>query len=48
MIKQLLQRYQIKIKIILFYHSMINNVIKREHQFIVNAFLKLTSDKFEL
>ena len=30
-IKQLLQRYWIKIKIISFYHSMINDIIKRNH-----------------
>ena len=30
-IKQLLQKYRIKIKIISFYHSMTNDMIKREH-----------------
>ena len=30
-IKQLLQRYRIKIKIVSFYHSMTNDIIKREH-----------------
>ena len=30
-IKQLLQRYWIKIKIILFYHSMTNDMIKQEY-----------------
>ena len=30
-IKQLLQRYWIKIKIVSFYNSMTNNMIKREH-----------------
>ena len=30
-IKQLLQRYWVKIKIISFYHLMINDMIKREH-----------------
>ena len=47
-IKQLLQRYRVKVKIISSYHSMINNMIKRDHQFIVDALSKLTSDKFEM
>ena len=47
-IKQLLQRYRIKVKIISFYHSMINDIIKRDHQFIVDALSKLTNDKFEM
>ena len=46
-IKQLLQKYRIKIKIVLFYHSMINDMIKRNHQFIVDALSKLTNDKFK-
>ena len=47
-IKQLLQRYQVKIKIVSFYHLMINDMIKRDHQFIVDALSKLTNDKFEI
>ena len=47
-IKQLLQRYRVKIKIILFYHSMINDMIKRDHQFIIDALSKLTNNKFEM
>ena len=47
-IKQLLQKYRIKIKIILFYHLMINNMIKRSHQFIVDVLSKLTNDKFKM
>ena len=30
-IKQLLQRYRVKIKIVSFYHSMTNDMIKREY-----------------
>ena len=47
-IKQLLQKYRIKIKIVLFYHLMINDMIKQNHQFIVNALSKLTNDKFKM
>ena len=47
-IKQLLQRYRIKIKIVSFYHLMINDMIKRNHQFIVDALSKLTNDKFKM
>ena len=47
-IKQLLQRYRIKIKIISFYHSIINNIIKREHQFIIDALSKLTNEKIKI
>ena len=47
-IKQLLQRYRIKIKIILFYNSMTNDMIKRKHQFIVDALSKLTNDKIKM
>ena len=47
-IKQLLQKYRVKIKIISFYHSMTNNMIKREHQFIVDALSKLTNDKIKM
>ena len=47
-IKQLLQKYRIKIKIISSYHSMINDMIKRNHQFIVDALSKLTNDKLEM
>ena len=47
-IKQLLQKYWIKIKIISFYHSMTNDIIKREHQFIINALSKLTNDKIKM
>ena len=46
-IKQLLQRYRIKIKIVSSYHLMINDMIKRNHQFIVDALSKLTNDKFK-
>ena len=47
-IKQLLQRYRVKVKIISFYHSMINDMIKWNHQFIVDALSKLINDKFEM
>ena len=47
-IKQLLQKYRIKIKIVSFYYSMINDMIKRNHQFIVDALSKLINDKFEM
>ena len=47
-IKQLLQRYRVKIKIISFYHLIINDMIKRNHQFIVDALSKLTNDKFKI
>ena len=47
-IKQLLQKYRIKIKIVSFYYSMINNIIKWNHQFIVDALSKLTNNKFEM
>ena len=47
-IKQLLQKYWIKIKIVSFYHSMINNMIKRNHQFIIDVLLKLINDKFKI
>ena len=47
-IKQLLQKYRIKIKIISSYHSMINDMIKWDYQFIVDALSKLTNDKFEM
>ena len=47
-IKQLLQRYRIKIKIISFYHSMTNDMIKREYQFIIDALSKLTNDKIKM
>ena len=46
-IKQLLQKYRVKIKIVSSYHSMINDIIKRNHQFIVDALSKLTNNKFE-
>ena len=47
-IKQLLQRYRVKIKIVSSYHSMANDMIKRSHQLIVDALSKLTNDKFEM
>ena len=47
-IKQLLQRYRVKIKIVSFYHLIINDMIKWDHQFIINALSKLTNDKFEM
>ena len=47
-IKQLLQKYRVKIKIVLSYHSMINDMIERNHQLIVNALSKLTNDKFKM
>ena len=47
-IKQLLQRYRVKVKIVSFYHSMVNGMIKRDHQFIVDALSKLTDDKSEM
>ena len=47
-IKQLLQRYQVKIKIISSYHLMINDIIKQNHQFIVNVLSKLTNNKFKI
>ena len=47
-IKQLLQKYRVKIKIVSFYYSMIKDMIKRDHQFIVDALLKLTNDKFKM
>ena len=47
-IKQLLQRYRVKIKIVSSYHSMINDMIKWDHQFIVDALSKLTDDKFKM
>ena len=46
-IKQLLQRYRVKIKIVSSYHSMINDMIKQSHQSIVDALSKLTNDKFK-
>ena len=47
-IKQLLQRYQIKIKIVSFYHLIINDMIKQNHRFIVHTLSKLKNDKFEI
>ena len=47
-IKQLLQRYWIKIKIVSSYYSITNDMIKREHQFIIDALSKLTSDKIKM
>ena len=47
-IKQLLQRYRVKIKIVSSYHSMINDMIERGHQSIVDALSKLTDDKSEM
>ena len=46
-IKQLLQRYWIKVKIVSSYYLMINSMIERDHQFIVDALSKLTDDKLE-
>ena len=47
-IKQLLQKYRVKIKIISSYHSIINDIIKRNHQFIIDVLLKLINDKFKI
>ena len=47
-IKQLLQRYRVKIKIVSSYHSMTNDMIEREHQFIIDALSKLTNDKIKM
>ena len=47
-IKQLLQKYRVKIKIVSSYYSIINDMIKQDHQFIIDALLKLTNDKFEM
>ena len=46
-IKQLLQRYRVKVKIVSSYHSMINDMIERDHQSIVDALSKLIDDKSE-
>ena len=44
----MLQRYWVKIKIISFYYSIINDMIKWNYQFIVDALSKLTNDKFKM
>ena len=45
--KKLLNRYSIRIKLILIYHTWINEMGKRKHWPLMNVLLKLTKDKVE-
>ena len=45
--KELLNRYRIQIKLISIYHAFINEMIKREHQSLINLLSKLIENKIE-
>ena len=45
--KKLLNRYRIQIKLISTYYASINEMIKREHQPLINVLLKLIENKIE-
>ena len=45
--KKLLNRYKIQIKLTSTYHVLINEMIKREHRSLINAFSKLIEDKIK-
>ena len=47
LIKELLNRYRIQIKLISTYHASLNEIIKKEHQLLINFLLKLTENKIE-
>ena len=47
LIKKLLNRYRVQIKLISIYHTSINEMIKREHQSLINVLSKLIEDKIE-
>ena len=46
-IEKLLNRYRIRIKLTSIYHTLINEMIKREHCSLINILLKLIEDKIE-
>ena len=46
-IKELLNRYKIRIKLTSTYHASINEMIKKEHQSLINVLSKLIEDKIK-
>ena len=45
--KKLLNRYKIQIKLTLTYYVLINEMIKKEHQLLINILSKLIENKIE-
>ena len=45
--EELLNRYRIRIKLTSIYHASINEIIKKEHQLLINVLSKLIEDKIE-
>ena len=45
--EKLLNRYKIQIKLTSIYHTLINEMIKTEHQSLINVLLKLIENKIE-
>ena len=46
-IKELLNRYQVRIKLISTYHVSINETIEKEHRLLINVLSKLIENKIE-
>ena len=44
-IKKLIIKFKIKRVIVFDYHSQINEMIERDHKFIINALIKITNEK---
>ena len=45
--KKLLNQYRVRIKLTSTYYASINEMIKKEHQSLINVLLKLTEDKIK-
>ena len=45
--EKLLNRYKVRIKTILTYHTLMNEMIKKEHQLLINDLLKLIESKIK-
>ena len=45
--EKLLNRYKVLIKLTLTYHALINEMIKKEHQSLINVLSKLIENKIE-
>ena len=46
-IKELLNRYKVRIRLTSIHHALINEMIKKEHQLLINVLSKLIEDKIE-